>query len=110
MPLIAADELPHGLQLRGVPRRIPDIASTAGMMNLGVIPSSSRCYSLDNFSTGRQMGRISFKHVSSDPHRPPDTVGAQQKGLSSASNSTSTEVRASSIENTTQVICSHQLV
>ncbi|KAI9788413.1 MAG: hypothetical protein M1816_006938 [Peltula sp. TS41687] len=98
VPLIAADELPHGLQLRGVPRRFADVASTAGMMNLGVIPSSSRCYILEP----RPMGRIPPKYETSDPHRSSDAAIPQSNGLVGMSNSNPTEIQSSAVANITQ--------
>lgn len=79
VPLIAADELPHGLQLRGVPRRFLNLSSTVGMLNLGVIPSTNRCYSLETFSPRCEGDTVGPTDNLSDQYRTPDTVIAQRR-------------------------------
>lgn len=43
VPLIAIDELPHGIDLVGIPRAL-DLEDTVGMLNLGLKKGSGACY------------------------------------------------------------------
>jgi len=45
-PLIAVDELPSNFHILGVPPSITD-AQTQGMVSLGLVPSSGRCYIIE---------------------------------------------------------------
>jgi hypothetical protein len=45
VPLVAIDELPHGIDLVGIPRSI-DLEITVGMINLGLQKSSGSLYQI----------------------------------------------------------------
>ena len=80
VPLIAADELPHGFQLRGVPRRFMDLASTAGMLNLGVIPGSNRYYTPETCPSDDASSQALVKHHLQNHYRVPETATGQTNG------------------------------
>ena len=53
VPLVAIDELPHGIDLVGIPRTL-DLEETVGMLNLGLKKGSGAYYqvSVDHSKSG----------------------------------------------------------
>ncbi|KAI9881564.1 MAG: hypothetical protein M1830_000128 [Pleopsidium flavum] len=92
-PLIAVDELPSNIRLLGVARTITD-AQTQGMISLGVLPSSKRCYvvededasstSSSSFGPARQLESGVQPMPAITGFQAPDSGLDRMTGLSSA--------------------------
>ena len=95
-PLIAVDELPSDFHILGVPPFITD-AQTHGMVSLGLVPSSGRCYVVQQDEKSSPISSASLgpsTQSDSDKHGPglptkytaSDVCLPKTEGLSPAQN------------------------
>ena len=68
VPVIAVDDLPTDVQIRGVPRVFAGLNDTVGMINLGIVAKPGQSYILDRvsdtFTAGSSAASLSISATS----------------------------------------------